>query len=46
MATMMAGLVVNSARHREIRDLAESIIKSQSTEIAQMQQLLQAMNNS
>ncbi|PMB03919.1 DUF305 domain-containing protein [Fischerella thermalis CCMEE 5273] len=46
MATMMAGLVVNSGRHREIRDLAEAIIKSQSAEIAQMQQLLQSMNNS
>ena len=45
MATMMAGLVVNSAQHREIRNLAENIIESQSAEIAQMQQLLQAMNN-
>lgn len=46
MATMMAGMVVNSAQHREIRDLAQNIIKSQSAEIAQMQQLLQAMNRS
>ncbi|OWY64963.1 hypothetical protein B7486_44440 [cyanobacterium TDX16] len=45
MTTMMAGLVVNSAQHREIRNLAENIIESQSAEIAQMQQLLQAMNN-
>jgi len=45
MATMMAGLVVNSAQHREIRNLAENIIESQSAEIAQMQLLLQAMNN-
>lgn len=44
MATMMAGMVVNSAQHREIRNLAQSLIKSQSAEIAQMQQLLQAMN--
>lgn len=44
-ATMMAGLVVNSAQHREIRNLAENIIESQSAEIAQMQQLLQTMNN-
>ena len=44
-ATMMAGLVVNSAQHREIRNLAQNIIESQSAEIAQMQQLLQAMNN-
>ena len=44
MATMMAGMVGNSARHPEIRNLAQSIAKSQSTEIAQMQQLLQAMN--
>lgn len=45
MATMMAGMVVNSATHPEIRNLAQSIIKSQSAEIAQMQQLLaQAMN--
>ena len=44
MATMMAGMVVNSAQHREIRNLAQNIIKSQSAEITQMQQLLQAMN--
>ena len=44
-ATMMAGLVVNTAQHREIRNLAENIIESQSAEIAQMQQLLQTMNN-
>ncbi|MBD6615453.1 DUF305 domain-containing protein [Komarekiella sp. 'clone 1'] len=44
MATMMAGMVGNSARHPEIRNLAQSIAKSQSAEIAQMQQLLQAMN--
>lgn len=40
MATMMAGMVVSSAEHPEIRNLAQSIIKSQSAEIAQMQQLL------
>lgn len=45
MATMMAGMVVNSAQHREIRNLAQNIIKSQSAEITQMQELLQAMNN-
>lgn len=45
MATMMAGMVVNSAQHREIRNLAQNIIKSQSAEITQMQKLLQAMNN-
>lgn len=44
MATMMAGMVVNSAQHREIRNLAQNIIKSQSAEITQMQELLQAMN--
>ena len=44
-ATMMAGMVVNSAQHREIRNLAQNIIKSQSAEITQMQKLLQAMNN-
>ena len=44
-ATMMAGLVVNTAQPREIRNLAENIIESQSAEIAQMQQLLQTMNN-
>ena len=43
MATMMAGMVVNSAQHREIRNLAQNIIKSQSAEITQMQQLLQSM---
>ncbi|KJH70095.1 DUF305 domain-containing protein [Aliterella atlantica] len=46
MATMMAGMVVNSAQHREIRNLAQNIIKSQSAEITQMQQLLQAMTTS
>lgn len=46
MATMMAGMVVNSAQHREIRNLAQNIIKSQSAEIAQMQQLLQGMTTS
>lgn len=40
MATMMAGMVVNSAQHPEIRNLAQSIISSQSAEIAQMEQLL------
>lgn len=44
MATMMAGMVVNSATHPEIRNLAQNIIRSQSAEIAQMQQLLQAIN--
>lgn len=44
MATMMASMVVNSAQHREIRNLAQNIIKSQSAEITQMQELLQAMN--
>lgn len=44
MATMMAGMVANSARYTEVRNLAQSIVKSQSTEIAQMQQLLQPMN--
>lgn len=46
MATMMAGMVVNSAQHREIRNLAQNIIKSQSAEIAQMQQLLQTITTS
>ncbi|MFB2920682.1 DUF305 domain-containing protein [Aerosakkonema funiforme] len=40
MATMMAGMVVDSAEHSETRELAQSIIESQSQEIAQMQQLL------
>lgn len=40
MATMMAGMVANSAVHPETRKLAQDIIKSQSAEIAQMQQLL------
>lgn len=46
MATMMAGLVVNSAQHPETRSLAQNVIKTQSAEIAQMQQLYQAMNTS
>jgi uncharacterized protein (DUF305 family) len=40
MATMMAGMVVSSAQHPEIRNLAQSIIRSQIAEIAQMEQLL------
>ncbi|BAU15825.1 hypothetical protein LEP3755_63900 (plasmid) [Leptolyngbya sp. NIES-3755] len=40
MATMMAGMVVDSATHPETRKLAQSIVKSQNEEIAQMQQLL------
>ncbi len=40
MATMMAGMVVDSATHPEIRNLAENIVKSQNEEIAQMQQLM------
>jgi len=40
MATMMAGMVVDTAKHPETRNLAQNIIKSQSAEIAQMQQLL------
>ena len=39
MATMMAGMVVDSARHPEIRTLAQNIIRSQNEEIAQMKQL-------
>ena len=46
MATMMAGMVVNSAQHRETRNLAQNIIKSQSAEIARMQQLLQTITTS
>lgn len=40
MATMMAGMVVDSATHPEIRNLAQNIVKSQNEEIAQMQQLM------
>lgn len=40
MATMMAGMVVDTAKHPETRNLAQNIIRSQSAEIAQMQQLL------
>ncbi len=39
MATMMAGMVVDSARHPEIRTLARNIVRSQNEEIAQMKQL-------
>jgi uncharacterized protein (DUF305 family) len=39
-ATMMAGMVVDSAEHPETRALAQRIIEDQSEEIAQMQQLL------
>lgn len=39
-ATMMAGIVVDTAEHPETRELAQSIIESQSEEIAQMQQIL------
>lgn len=40
MATMMAGMVVDSATHPETRELARNIVKSQNQEIAQMQQLM------
>lgn len=40
MATMMAGMVVDSATHPETRELARNIVKSQNEEIAQMQQLM------
>lgn len=40
MATMMAGMVVNTATHPETRSLAQDIVKGQTAEIAQMQQLL------
>ena len=40
MATMMAGMVVDSATHPETRNLAQNIVKSQNEEIAQMQQLM------
>lgn len=40
MATMMAGMVTNSAEHPETRQLAQSIIEDQNAEIAKMQQLL------
>ena len=44
-ATMMAGMVVDSAKRPEIRQLAQNIIKSQSEEIAQMQRLLNVASN-
>jgi uncharacterized protein (DUF305 family) len=37
MAIMMANMVKNSANHKEIRDLANSIINSQGKEIGEMQ---------
>jgi uncharacterized protein (DUF305 family) len=40
MATMMAGMVVDSAAHPETRSLAQNIVRGQAAEIAQMQQLL------
>lgn len=43
-ATMMAGMVVDSATHPETRELAQSIVKSQNEEIAQMQQLLRQVS--
>lgn len=42
MAIMMSTMVANSATRPEIRDLAQSIIRSQSAEIQQMQQWYQA----
>jgi uncharacterized protein (DUF305 family) len=41
MAVMMAQMVRDSAIHPEIRTLAESIIKTQTSEIAQMRQWYQ-----
>lgn len=42
MAVMMSQMAVGSASRPEIRNLAQSIIKSQTAEIAQMQQWYQA----
>jgi uncharacterized protein (DUF305 family) len=42
MAVMMARMVANSGTHPEVRNLAQSIIKTQTTEITQMRQLYQA----
>lgn len=41
MAVMMSSMVLNSAEHPEIRNLAKSIVNSQSAEIQQMQQWYQ-----
>jgi uncharacterized protein (DUF305 family) len=41
MAIMMASMVLDRAEHPEIQNLAQSIIRSQSTEIEQMQQWYQ-----
>lgn len=41
MAIMMSTMVANSATHPEIRELAQSIIRSQGAEIEQMQQWYQ-----
>lgn len=41
-AVMMAQMVLNSATHSQINDLAQAIIKSQTAEIQQMQQWDQA----
>ncbi len=42
MAVMMSRMVVNNGTHPELRNLAQSIIKTQTAEIAQMQQWYQA----
>jgi uncharacterized protein (DUF305 family) len=44
MAVMMAQMVANSATKPEIRNLAQSIIKTQTAEIGQMRQWYQAWN--
>jgi uncharacterized protein (DUF305 family) len=41
MGVMMASMVLNSSQRQEIRNLAQSIIKSQTAEINQMQQWYQ-----
>lgn len=41
MAVMMSSMVLNSAEHPELRNLAKSIVNSQSAEIQQMQQWYQ-----
>ena len=38
---MMAQMVINSANHPQIQNLAQAIIKSQTVEIQQMQQWYQ-----
>ncbi|MBD2569630.1 DUF305 domain-containing protein [Anabaena lutea] len=42
LSVMMAQKVMNSATHKQLRDLAQDIIKTQTAQIQQLEQLSKA----